>query len=1001
MAPLPQSWEETTSPLSHPFDLRSLLPSTSPIDPRRTLTRTSHPHVRGPSVRSLDRTIKSLIRRQQTIPKLIPETYAGLNKGPPPGTVVGIVLGSVAGFLLLLWLIYTCVNFANTRGVNTYEEETVVRRRSRSPRSSRRSPPRSPSRHAPSRSRSRSEVIEVSRHRSPQRRETRRETVIMEERVRPPPPPVEREDDIVEVIEEHSPPPRRSSGSRRVSGYRTVDPTAYGGGDRPLRKLEDLPYSTSLHSRRKELTTRALISPHSQVLPYFLAAWLMFTVARRGLASILRSAFSPSIRTICIETLNLRPNLPRSPARSTVFPTRSFGDFSSHRQRAAVAAAIEDEIADEVSAQQPPSDTQIAEATRQGSVTKFKELGERKMVCNTIVKTLVQDMSLETMTQVQSLTINETLKGGDILAQARTGTGKTLAFLIPVLQNIIDYDPKLEHRGYRPPRTSPEDIRAIIISPTRELAEQIGEEARKLARNTGVVVQTAVGGTQKSMGLRKIKTQGCHILVGTPGRLNDILSDPYSQVRAPNLSAFVLDEADRLLDQGFAPDIEAIQKLLPDRAKMDRQTLLFSATVPREVVQIVRRIAKPDFQFVRTVQEGERPTHEKVPQKTTTIRGFENQAPALIELCKREIARKDEKPFKAIVYFNSTADVSLMASVFRNLKNPGKSVFHRHPLHPAQIIEIHARLSQRERTVAAESFRRAESAIMVSSDVTARGMDFPNVTHVIQVGVPPNRDSYIHRIGRTGRGDKKGEGWLILTELESREAYSRLYKLPITTDDSLQTAKVDMTKDAQLPEDVAKILTQTIDASRMVDNTQKVECYKASLGVMAWAPKSYMIQSLNDRAKYCWGLETIPKISPMLAQRLGLSRVPGVEVGQSNPRSPHGGYGGSSGARSGGFRGSPSSTGFREGDHGGQYGRSRTSSDGYRSGRSDEFERGRPSSDGYRSGGSDRSSGGRRPFDNNRRERTNPAARHDRRGYSDPAARYDRIERSGGFGRKR
>ena len=210
------------------------------LNPRHAFSHSSLQIARSQSKQSISSNLDHLVRRQQNIPNLIPETYAGLNRGPPPGTVVGIVLGSVAGFLLILWIIYTCITFNANRGVNTYEEETIVRRRSRSPRSSRRSPPRSPPRspshHAPSRSRSRSEVIEVSRHRSPSRRETRRETVILEERSRPPPPPVEREDDIVEVIEEHSP-PRRSSGSRRISGYRTVDPEAYGGGNRPLRKV--------------------------------------------------------------------------------------------------------------------------------------------------------------------------------------------------------------------------------------------------------------------------------------------------------------------------------------------------------------------------------------------------------------------------------------------------------------------------------------------------------------------------------------------------------------------------------------------------------------------------------------------------------------------------------------------------------------------------------------------------------------------------------------------
>lgn len=564
------------------------------------------------------------------------------------------------------------------------------------------------------------------------------------------------------------------------------------------------------------------------------------------------------------------------------------------------------------------------------------------------------------------------------LAQARTGTGKTLAFLIPVLQNIINYDPKLEQRGYRQPRTSPDDIRAIIISPTRELAEQIGVEARKLTRNTGVVVQTAVGGTTKALGLRAIKTQGCHILIGTPGRLNDILSDPYSQVRAPDLSAFVLDEADRLLDQGFAPEIQAIERLLPDRNEVDRQTLMFSATIPKEVIGIARTMGKPDMTFVRTVQEGEQATHEKVPQKMVVLRGLENQAPALIEFCKREASRTDGSPFKAIVYFNATADVSLMAATLRNLKNPGESIYHKHPLHPARIIEIHARLTQRERTIAADSFRKAESAIMVSSDVTARGMDFPNVTHVIQLGVPQNRDFYIHRVGRTGRADKAGESWLFLTSLEAREANQRLTGLPISADQSIEAAKVDMTQDAQLPEDVAKTLTQAIDASRMVPNPMKFASYKASLGVMSWAPKKYLIESLNRRSRYCWGLETPPKISPFLAQKLGLANVPGVEMGDDRSSLSEGGRGGSFGGRGtfgdsfgdrgssrGGYPTAPSNRGGFGGSRGG-------------------FDRGGDRFD--------------RPQRSNRFVSSDGFSRAGRSSDFDPASRYDRTERSGGFG---
>lgn len=447
-------------------------------------------------------------------------------------------------------------------------------------------------------------------------------------------------------------------------------------------------------------------------------------------------------------------------------------------------------------------------------------------------------------------------------------------------------DPTLEKRIGLGRSGDSEDIRAIIISPTRELAEQIAVEAKKVTRDTGVIVQTAVGGSAKAAGLRKIKNEGCHILVGTPGRLNDILSDPYSTVRAPNLSCFVLDEADRLLDQGFAPDISRIQSQLPDKRQVDRQTLLYSATVPREVMQVVRQTMKPNFQFVRTVKEGEQQTHEKVAQKLVVTPGFENYMPALLELCKREInqaagaAAESARPFKAIVYFSNTASVSLTAAVLHNMRNPGQSVFHQGPLNPAKVIEIHSRLTQEARTRAADSFRRAQSAILLSSDVTARGMDFPNVTHVIQVGLPQSQEQYVHRIGRTARADQTGEGWLILTKFEAREARERLADMPLQLDNTLETAKVDMLRDAQLPEHTAQTLTQVGDAMKMVPRALKAASYTATLGFYSWYPdKQQLIDSLNDLAKYGWGMETPPMVSQSFAHKMRLNRVRGLNIG--------------------------------------------------------------------------------------------------------------------------
>ena len=460
-------------------------------------------------------------------------------------------------------------------------------------------------------------------------------------------------------------------------------------------------------------------------------------------------------------------------------------------------------------------------------------------------------------------------------------------------------DPKLEKRSAFGRSGQSTDIRAIIVSPTRELAEQIAVEARKVTRNTGVIVQTAVGGQAKAFGLRKIKNEGCHILVGTPGRLNDVLSDPYSQVRAPNLSCFVLDEADRLLDDGFAPDIRTIQDHLPQRRDVDRQTLLYSATVPREVMRVVRQTMKPDFQFIRTVQEGEQQTHEKVPQKLVRVAGFENLMPALFELCKREINNAasatatggSARPFKAIVYFAATADVALAASVLNNLRNPGQSIFHPSPLHPAKVIEIHARLTQPARTKAADDFRRAESGILLSSDVTARGMDFPNVTHIIQIGLPPTEEQYIHRIGRTARGDKTGEGWIFLPDIEASAIRSKLPNMPLKPDNTLETAKVDMKKDAQLPEHTAKTLTQIGDAMKMVPRSLKAASYMAALGIFNWLHnKQALIDAMNDRAKYGWGMETPPLVSQSLADRLRVSHVQGINIGREQQSSHYADY---------------------------------------------------------------------------------------------------------------
>ncbi|KAF2493402.1 DEAD-domain-containing protein [Lophium mytilinum] len=678
----------------------------------------------------------------------------------------------------------------------------------------------------------------------------------------------------------------------------------------------------------------------------------MLAAFRRCPASLPRS-----ISTSVIAPRLLRPAQATSTSawRSTISVSRvsvaSLHQSNQWRQHAAERYVVEAEVEQEVNAKSPPSDGAIDNAVAGGPVTKFEDLATRGYVHKNIVNTLTKDMGLHTMTEVQTRTINEALKGADIIAQAKTGTGKTLGFLLPVLQNIISKDPGLATRGARPPRTTPGDIRAIIISPTRELAEQIAVEARTLTRNTGVVVQVGVGGTQKRMMLQQIKREGCHILIGTPGRLNDLLSDEYSGVEAPKLSALVMDEADRLLDDGFTREINEIRKYLPDPKKQDRQTLMFSATVPKEVVGLVRQTLKPGFHFVKCVRDDEEATHERIPQKLVHAKGLENMMPALFELCTTALQSSqagDTLPFKAIVYFNSTAEASLASNVFRKIRGSDPR---QHALHPARVFEIHGKLNQGQRTRAADDFRNSKSGILLSSDVTARGMDFPNVTHVIQVGVPRERETYIHRIGRTGRAGKEGEGWIITSPLDSSDVRRRLHSLPLKNDTSLETASVDMSREAQLPEDVATILSSMVDAYRQVHREHKTKVYMAYLGVyQGMRDKHELIDSLNGLTKHGWGMDEAPKVGPSLARKLGLNRVPGINIGSEESyessaydsqssfsrrgsdsgysRSGGGGYQGrSSGGDRGGYQGSsrggsPREGGYRGGDRGGYQGSS-------------------------------------------------------------------------------
>ena len=464
------------------------------------------------------------------------------------------------------------------------------------------------------------------------------------------------------------------------------------------------------------------------------------------------------------------------------------------------------------------------------------------------------------------------------LAQAKTGTGKTIAFLLPVLQRILTGEPLRHHRT-----GDSLDIRAIVISPTRELAQQIASEANILTRYCeGLHIHTAVGGTGKAVGLRTIHRYGCHILIATPGRLYDLLTDPNSGIHGKNMEMLVLDEADNLLDQGFAEALMDIIQLLPP--KDIRQTLLFSATVPDKVQRMIDAALKKGHKILKMVPKGEVQTHQKVEQRLITAAGFENLLPTLYEQMQSEIGELEKakgKPFKSIVFFPTAKYASLAAKTFLMMRDPATD---RNPFGSIPLIEIHSRLTQPNRERAARKFRQSESAVLFSSDVVARGMDFPNVTHVFQVGSPRSLEQYIHRIGRTGRGDNSGLGYLILADVEKTHTLRELRREIKFVDYNNRSAiaLLDMSKSTELPRAATEALTRVMEGSQAVDDSIKKASYLANLGYYGFlGDKAALVASLNRWTSLGWGWPRPPRISALLVGRLGLRGVPGIEIGES------------------------------------------------------------------------------------------------------------------------
>ena len=356
-------------------------------------------------------------------------------------------------------------------------------------------------------------------------------------------------------------------------------------------------------------------------------------------------------------------------------------------------------------------------------MTEFSQLG---LSASTLKA--VADTGYTTATPIQEQAIPVALAGRDVLGIAQTGTGKTAAFTLPMIDRL-----SAGRARARMPR-------ALVLAPTRELADQVASSFEKYAKGTRLSWALLIGGVSMGDQVAALD-RGVDVLIATPGRLLDLFDR--SKILLTGVQLMVVDEADRMLDMGFIPDIERIFKLTPPK----RQTLFFSATMPPEITRLTKQFLKD-------------PTRIEVARPATTadtITQYLARIPSTDPKAKRTALRSliDRSEISnGIVFCNRKSEVDIVAKSLRT--------------HGYDAGAIHGDLDQATRMKTLESFRRGELKLLCASDVAARGLDIPAVSHVFNYDVPHHADDYVHRIGRTGRAGRTGEAFMIVTPADDK-----------------------------------------------------------------------------------------------------------------------------------------------------------------------------------------------------------------------------------------
>ena len=469
-------------------------------------------------------------------------------------------------------------------------------------------------------------------------------------------------------------------------------------------------------------------------------------------------------------------------------------------------------------------------------MTKFSDLN-----LNPKVLKAVQNAGYETPTPIQHGAIPPALEGRDVLGIAQTGTGKTASFTLPMITMLA--------RG----RARARMPRSLVLCPTRELAAQVAENFKTYAQNVKLTKALLIGGVSfKEQDL--LIDKGVDVLIATPGRLLDHFER--GKLLLTGVQIMVVDEADRMLDMGFIPDIERIFSLTP----FTRQTLFFSATMAPEIERITNTFLSGP---VRIEVARQATASETIAQSVVKFKASrrEREGSEKRAVLRALIDSQGKKCTNAIIFCNRKTDVDICAS---SLKKYGYDA-----------SPIHGDLDQSQRTKTLDGFREGNIRFLVASDVAARGLDVPSVSHVFNYDVPSHAEDYIHRIGRTGRAGREGKALMICVPRDEKnfEAIEKLLQKSIPQiDNPIPTA-------AEKPEAVRAEISRPSQAHKHRAERRKALASEISEGALARRPKS-VVSAPSDATAY----ETLSARTKSLRQEIEQRRAPRERIARNEPK---------------------------------------------------------------------------------------------------------------------